>query len=71
MSSTLELHSAVAGNETDLQNLIDRLTRADLAERVAQLEDINSELRLRLDAIAQLSASGDAETDQGDQKIAG
>jgi hypothetical protein len=54
-----------ARHDTYLQNFIDKLTRRDLAERVAALEEINSELRLRLDAIAQLSASSDVGTEQG------
>jgi len=63
--STPDLLSAAAGSdETDLQTLIDELTRQDLAERVAELEGVNSELRLRLDAIAQLSARADVEMEQ-------
>jgi hypothetical protein len=66
VSSTPDLHIAAGCDETDLRKLIDRLTRQDLAERVAELEGINSELRLRLDAIAQLSASSDVRTEQDD-----
>ena len=46
-----------------MKRLIDNLTPEDLAERVAELEGINSERRLRLDAIAQLLAGSDVGTE--------